>query len=191
MKIIKFFPVIFAFFVFDCSASFFDRESSLSEQQIDNVEWAYASNIWFMKVNPESIYRVNSLAKLDVVELSRETTNVLPEEVISRRSTISFFVSLVVQMSIDMFVQSNIGMNSYKNLLMGMDTMLSANNDLLSETESLNNIDVLEKQIAPDISVKAVEKIDVSEVPVPNGIWLFMTAFLGGVGLGKRFKLAR
>ncbi len=190
MKIIKFFPVIFAFFVFDCSASFFDRESSLSEQQIDNAEWAYASNIWFMKVNPESIYRVNSLAKLDVVELSRETKNVLPEEVISHRSTTVFFVNLVVQMSIDMFVQSNIGMNSYKNLLMGMDSMLSANNDLLSKTASLNNIDVIDKGIAPDISVKAVEKIDVSEVPVPNGIWLFMTAFLGGVGLGKRFKLA-
>ncbi len=191
MKIIKFLPLVFAFFVFDCSASFFETESSISEQQMDKVDWAYASNIWFMRVNPESIYHVNSLAELDTVELGRGAVNILPEEIISDRSTITFFVGLVVQMSIDMFVQSNIGMNSYKNLLMGMDTKLTANNDLLGESESQGSVDVFENQVNPDISVQAVEKIDVSEVPVPNGIWLFMTAFLGGIGFGKRFKLAR
>jgi hypothetical protein len=191
MKIIKFFPLVFAFFVFDCSASFFERESSFSEQQMDKIDWAYASNIWFMKVNPGSIYHVNSMVKLDAVDLDlgRGTENILPDEIISHRSTITFLVGLVVQMSIDMFVQSNIGMNRYKNLLMGMDTMLTASNDLLGESESQGY--VFENSTDPDFSVKAVEKIDVSEVPVPNGIWLFLTAFLGGIGFGKRFKLGR
>ncbi len=188
MKIIKFFPVMFAFFVFDCSASFFDSEFNNAELQMDNVDWAYASNIWFMKVNPESIYHVNSMAELDALELGRGTENVLSDEIISHRTTNSFFVGLVVQMSIDMFVQSNVGMNSYKNMLMGMDTLLTASNDLLSESEIPGKIAVIEGKTNLDISVQAVEKIDISEVPVPNGIWLFMTAFLSGIGFGKRFK---
>jgi hypothetical protein len=128
LKLLKYLPLLFFIFTLNSHASFLDSNSGIKANVPGKISWTYTSNIWLAKGKSLSIYNPDVLSIIDSInpiDKSMSYDNIIiTTEMPLNRLYPSFLVHLVFQISIDIFVQSNVAMNDYKNLLTGIDTTL-------------------------------------------------------------------
>jgi len=128
LKLLKYLPLPFFIFTLNSHASFLDGNSGIKANVPGKFRWTYKSNIWLAKGESLSIYSPDVLSILDKINTPGQSIGYDSMAIINKtplsRLYPSFLVNIVFQISIDIFVQSNVAMNDYKNLLTGIDTTL-------------------------------------------------------------------
>ena len=137
LKLLKYLPLLFFIFTFNAHASFLDSNSGIKANVPVKISWTYTSNTWLAKGKSLSIYNPDVLSIIDSInpiDKSMSYDNIIiTTEMPLNRLYPSFLVNILFQISIDIFVQSNVAMNDYKNLLTGIDTTLMVDTENIKD----------------------------------------------------------
>lgn len=132
LKLLKYLSLLFFISTLNSHASFLDSNSGIKANVPSKIRWIYMSNIWLAKGKSLSIYNPDVLSIIDSINPINKSVSydiIITTEMPLNRLYPSFLVNILFQISIDIFVQSNIAMNDYKNLLTGIDTTLIVNSE--------------------------------------------------------------
>lgn len=136
LKLLKYLSLLFFISTLNSHASFLDSNSGIKANVPSKIRWIYMSNIWLAKGKSLSIYNPDVLSIIDSINPINKSVSydiIITTEMPLNRLYPSFLVNILFQISIDIFVQSNVAMNDYKNLLTGIDTTL------LVDTENIKD----------------------------------------------------
>lgn len=178
-KLMKYLPLVYLFFAFNSNATVLDSNSAVNTNSPDIIGWDHSSLSWRARGDSSSIYSPDAISTIDsVLPADRSIHSLINTP--SPSLTTFLLVDVVVQLSIDIFVQYSAGMNDYKNLLTGIDaTFVSNNRDFVS---NLNQ----SKKTYSSFGIESMNSYGISVVPVPNAIWLFITGFMAIIWYRKK-----
>jgi hypothetical protein len=172
-KLAKYLFLLPLFFTFNSNASVLDKNSFVNANLPDKVGWDSSSHLWRVKDSSLSVYSPDAISIVDGIISSDRSTHRLTINTSPYKLTTSLLVDIVVQLSIDVFVQYSAGMTDYKNLLTGIDaTVIGDLKSGVNQTDLAHNV--------------AINNQDTSVVPVPHAIWLFVTGFMTIVWYRKK-----
>ncbi len=185
-KLAKYLLLLSLFVAFNISASVLDRNSFVNTNLPDKVGWDDSSHLWRVKDGSLSVYSPDAVSIVDGIISSDRSTHSLTINSSPYKLTTSLLVDIVVQLSIDVFVQYSAGMTDYKNLLTGIDATVVADNGNLKSGADQAGLAKSLKETSSSVGVKSINNYGASVVPVPHAIWLFVTGFMSIVWYRKK-----
>lgn len=176
----KYLPLLYLFFAFNSNATVLDSHSVVNTHSPDKIGWDHSFHSWRARSNSSSVYSPDAISIIDSIAPAERSIHSLINNTTSPGLTTFLLVDVVVQLSIDIFVQYSAGMNDYKNLLTGIDaTFVSDNRDFVGVKKQ-------SKKTYSSLGAEGMNSDSVSVVPLPNAIWLFITGFMAIIWYRKK-----
>ena len=179
-KSVKYLPLLFLLFSFNSNASVLDSNSVVNMKSSDKIGWGHSFHSWSARGDSHSVYSPDAISIIDSITPAERSIHSLINNPPSHSLTTFLLVDMVVQLSIDIFLQYGLGMSDYKNLLTGIDATFVSNNVGLPNNSGQSNL------AYSSLGIENIDSEGVSVVPVPNAIWLFVTGFMAIIWYRKK-----